>query len=150
VTIGSISLQHEGASIFAIRTYTHSVRQSTQHRRRSLFEDALIVIRRDFGDEDLSLAAVAHRIATSRRQLQRVFAEQGTSFRRELQRARMAHAAMLLRQQALPVAAVARAVGYRQAAQFSKAFRRHHGHPPSEARTGRPQAQPAERSPLAA
>jgi two-component system response regulator YesN len=48
----------------------------------------------------------------------------------------MAHAAQLLRQEALPVAAVARAVGYRQAAQFSKAFRRHHGHPPSEARRG--------------
>jgi transcriptional regulator GlxA family with amidase domain len=126
------------------------VRQSTRHRRRTLFEDALIVIRRDFGDEDLSLAAVAHRIATSRRQLQRVFAEQGTSFRRELQRVRMARAAELLRQQALPVAAVARAVGYRQAAQFSKAFRRHHGHPPSEARSGRRRPGPAERSQLAA
>jgi AraC family transcriptional regulator, regulatory protein of adaptative response / methylphosphotriester-DNA alkyltransferase methyltransferase len=110
------------------------VRQSTQHRRRTLFEDALTAIRRDFADENLSLAAVAHSIATSRRQLQRVFAEQGTSFRRELQRVRMAHAANLLRQQTLPVAAVARAVGYRQAAQFSKAFCRHHGHPPSEAR----------------
>jgi AraC family transcriptional regulator, regulatory protein of adaptative response / methylphosphotriester-DNA alkyltransferase methyltransferase len=115
------------------------VRQSTQHRRRTLFEDALTAIRRDFADENLSLAAVAHSIATSRRQLQRVFAEQGTSFRRELQRVRMAHAANLLRQQTLPVAAVARAVGYRQAAQFSKAFRRHYGHPPSEAR-GAPRA----------
>ncbi|MEA2361739.1 MAG: AraC family transcriptional regulator [Thermoleophilaceae bacterium] len=110
------------------------VRQTTQHRRRSLFEDALGAIRRDFADENLSLAAVAHSIATSRRQLQRVFAEQGTSFRRELQRIRMGRAAELLRHEALPVAAVARAVGYRQAAQFSKAFRRHHGHPPSEAR----------------
>ncbi|MEA2379251.1 MAG: AraC family transcriptional regulator [Thermoleophilaceae bacterium] len=99
-----------------------------------LFQDALIAIRRDYADETLSLAGVAHSIATSRRQLQRVFAEQGTSFRRELQRVRMARAADLLRQEALPVAAVARAVGYRQAAQFSKAFRRHHGHPPSEAR----------------
>jgi AraC family transcriptional regulator, regulatory protein of adaptative response / methylphosphotriester-DNA alkyltransferase methyltransferase len=112
------------------------VRQSTQHRRRTLFEEALNSISREFADENLSLAAVAHSIATSRRQLQRVFAEQGTSFRTELQRVRMAHAAQLLRQQALPVAAVARAVGYRQAAQFSKAFRRHHGHPPSEARRG--------------
>ena len=126
------------------------MRQSTRHRRRTLFEDALIVIRREFGDEDLSLAAVAHAIATSRRQLQRVFAEQGTSFRRELQRVRMARAAELLRQQALPVAAVARAVGYRQAAQFSKAFRRHHGHPPSEARSSRRRPGPAERSQLAA
>jgi AraC family transcriptional regulator of adaptative response / methylphosphotriester-DNA alkyltransferase methyltransferase len=113
------------------------VRQSTQRRRRTLFEDALMAIRRDFADESLSLGAVAHSIATSRRQLQRVLAEQGTSFRRELQRVRMARAADLLRQEALPVAAVARAVGYRQAAQFSKAFRRHHGHPPSEARGAR-------------
>lgn len=112
------------------------MRDSTEHRRRTLFEEALGSISREFADENLSLAAVAHSIATSRRQLQRVFAEQGTSFRRELQRVRMAHAAQLLRQEALPVAAVARAVGYRQAAQFSKAFRRHHGHPPSEARRG--------------
>ena len=110
------------------------VRQSTQHRRRTLFEEALGAISREFADENLSLASVAHSIATSRRQLQRVFAEQGTSFRKELQRARMAHAALLLRQERLPVAAVARAVGYRQAAQFSKAFRRHHGRPPSELR----------------
>jgi AraC family transcriptional regulator, regulatory protein of adaptative response / methylphosphotriester-DNA alkyltransferase methyltransferase len=116
------------------------LRQSTKHRRRTLFDDALAAIARDFGDESLSLAAVAHSIATSRRQLQRVFAEQGTSFRRELQRVRMARAAELLSSGTLPVASVARAVGYRQAAQFSKAFRRHHGHPPSAART-RGQAQ---------
>ncbi len=110
------------------------MRQSTRHRRLTLFEEALAAIGRDYGDETLSLAAVAHSIATSRRQLQRVFAEQGTSFRRELQGVRMSRAAELLREDALPVAAVARAVGYRQAAQFSKAFRRHHGHPPSAAR----------------
>jgi AraC family transcriptional regulator, regulatory protein of adaptative response / methylphosphotriester-DNA alkyltransferase methyltransferase len=111
------------------------VRHSTKQRRRTLFEDALGAIARDFGDENLSLARVAHSIATSRRQLQRVFAEQGTSFRHELQRVRMSHAAEMLSAGRLPVASVARAVGYRQAAQFSKAFRRHHGHPPSVART---------------
>ena len=126
------------------------MRQSTKHRRRALFEDALTAISRDFADESLSLGAVAHAIATSRRQLQRVLAEHGTSFRRELQRVRMAHAAELLRQEALPVAAVARAVGYRQAAQFSKAFRRHHGHPPSAARLGAPQQGRAAGSALAA
>jgi AraC family transcriptional regulator, regulatory protein of adaptative response / methylphosphotriester-DNA alkyltransferase methyltransferase len=62
----------------------------------------------------------------------------------------MAHAARLLRQERLPVATVARAVGYRQAAQFSKAFRRHHGHPPSAARPGTPQRRGAPRSVLAA
>ena len=44
------------------------------------------------------------------------------------------------------MAAVARAVGYRQAAQFSKAFRRHHGHPPSAARPA-PARRRAPRSP---
>ncbi len=94
-----------------------------------------MAIRRDYADEELSLGGVAHSIATSRRQLQRVFGEQGTSFRAELQRVRMTRAAQLLRDDALPVAAVARAVGYRQAAQFSKAFRRHHGRPPSAVRS---------------
>ena len=126
------------------------VRQSTQHRRRTLFEEALGAISREFADENLSLASVARSIATSRRQLQRVFAEQGTSFRKELQRARMAHAALLLRQERLPVAAVARAVGYRQAAQFSKAFRRHHGHPPSAARPKGPRHRRPRGSVLAA
>ena len=113
MTIGSISVQQQSASDWRFWTYTLAVRQSTQHRRRTLFEDALTAISCDFADENLSLASVAHRIATSRRQLQRVFFEQGTSFRRELQRVRMAHAAELLRRDTLPVAAVARAVGYR-------------------------------------
>jgi AraC family transcriptional regulator, regulatory protein of adaptative response / methylphosphotriester-DNA alkyltransferase methyltransferase len=126
------------------------VRHSTRHRRRTLFEEALDAISREFADENLSLGTVAHSIATSRRQLQRVFAEQGTSFRKELQHARMAHAALLLRQERLPVAAVARAVGYRQAAQFSKAFRRHHGLPPSAARPRARQRRRAADSALAA
>ena len=114
--------------------YYVRVRQSTLNRRRELFHEALAAIERDYADEDISLAAVARSIATSRRQLQRVFGERHTSFRRELQRVRMARAAELLREEAMPVGAVARAVGYRQPAQFSKAFRRHHGRPPSELR----------------
>ena len=110
------------------------MRESTLLRRRALFREALDAIERGHADEALSLDSVARSIATSRRQLQRVFAEQQTSFRQELQRVRMTRAADLLRDGALPVAAVARAVGYRQPAQFSKAFRRHHGRPPSQLR----------------
>jgi AraC family transcriptional regulator, regulatory protein of adaptative response / methylphosphotriester-DNA alkyltransferase methyltransferase len=58
----------------------------------------------------------------------------GTSFSRELQRVRMEHAAELLARGSLPVQAVAGAVGYRQAAQFAKVFRRHHGVSPSSFR----------------
>jgi AraC family transcriptional regulator, regulatory protein of adaptative response / methylphosphotriester-DNA alkyltransferase methyltransferase len=94
----------------------------------------MAAIERDYADASLSLGAMARSIATSRRQLQRVFGERQTSFRRELQRVRMTRAAELLRDRTLPVAAVARAVGYRQPAQFSKAFRRHHGRPPSQLR----------------
>jgi AraC family transcriptional regulator, regulatory protein of adaptative response / methylphosphotriester-DNA alkyltransferase methyltransferase len=111
------------------------MRQSTAHRRHALFDEALAVIERDFSNESLSLSTVARTIATSRRQLQRVFAEHGTSFRTELQQVRMGRAAELLRDGELSVSTVARAVGYRHPAQFSKAFRRHHGRAPSELRT---------------
>jgi AraC family transcriptional regulator of adaptative response / methylphosphotriester-DNA alkyltransferase methyltransferase len=110
------------------------MRKSTVLRRRALFDEALAVIERGYADAEISLASVARSIATSRRQLQRVFSEHDTSFRRELQRVRMTRAAELLQGGAMPVATVARAVGYRQPAQFSKAFRRHHGHPPSALR----------------
>jgi AraC family transcriptional regulator, regulatory protein of adaptative response / methylphosphotriester-DNA alkyltransferase methyltransferase len=108
------------------------VRESTVSRRSELYRDAIAVIEHRYSEEDLSLHTVARTIATSRRQLQRAFAETGgTSFRRELQRVRMARAAQLLREGSLSVQAVAGAVGYRQAAQFAKAFRRHYGAPPS-------------------
>lgn len=114
------------------------VRESTVSRRSELYRDALAVIQRRYAEEDLSLQTVARAIATSRRQLQRALAEVGaTSFRRELQRVRMARAAELLREGTLSVRAVAGAVGYRQAAQFAKAFRRHYGAPPSAFRDHR-------------
>ena len=87
---------------------------------------------------DLELDAVARRLATSRRQLQRAFAEAGnTSFRTRLAEVRMQKALELLREGSLPVREVATAVGYRQAAQFAKTFRRHHGRPPSSIRRER-------------
>jgi transcriptional regulator GlxA family with amidase domain len=83
-------------------------------------------------DPDLGLDHVAREIATSSRQLQRVFAELAASaFRDELAAVRMQHGAVLLQTTGLPVAEVARRVGYRQGAQFAKAFRRHAGVSPS-------------------
>jgi AraC family transcriptional regulator of adaptative response / methylphosphotriester-DNA alkyltransferase methyltransferase len=115
--------------------YFELVRPSTVQRRGDLYREARAVIARRYGDDDLSLASVAHEIATSRRQLQRAFAEAGgTSFSRELQRIRMARAAQLLLDGSLPVQDVAATVGYRQAAQFAKVFRRHHGVAPSSFR----------------
>ena len=111
-------------------------RQSTVERRRTLFEEAAEIIQREYAD-NLSLDDLAYRVAASRRQLQRAFAEAGeTTFRSYLQRVRMARAAELLSDSSVPVNRVATAVGYRQPAQFAKAFRRHHGTPPSAFRDG--------------
>jgi transcriptional regulator GlxA family with amidase domain len=111
-------------------------RPATAERRRELFEDAAAIVRADYR-RSLALNEVAHRVAASPRQLQRAFAEAGeTTFRTYVQRVRMVRAAQLLRQHSVPVHRVAVAVGYRQPAQFAKAFRRHHGAPPSAFRNG--------------
>jgi transcriptional regulator GlxA family with amidase domain len=109
-------------------------RQSTIDRRRELYRDGVAIIEREYPGQ-LSLDEVARRVAASRRQLQRAFAEAGeTTFRTYLQEVRMRRAAELLRGSSLPINQVASAVGYRQPAQFAKAFRRHHGTPPSRFR----------------
>ena len=107
------------------------VRKSTVARRRALFEEAAAIVERDYAS-NLNLDDVARRIAASRRQLQRAFMEAGhTTFRTYLREVRMTRAAELLRADHMPVNQIARTVGYRQPAQFAKAFRRHHGKPPS-------------------
>ena len=111
-----------------------AIRSGTVLRRRTLFEEAVDIIEREYAS-DLELDAVARRLATSRRQLQRAFAEAGqTSFRTYLAQVRMGRALELLREGSLPVREVASRVGYRQAAQFAKTFRRHHGRTPSSLR----------------
>jgi AraC family transcriptional regulator of adaptative response / methylphosphotriester-DNA alkyltransferase methyltransferase len=115
---------------------TVAKRPTTIARRRDLFQEAAEIVRREY-PQPVALDDVAHRVASSRRQLQRAFAEAGeTTFRTYLQKVRMVRAAQLLRQDSLPVNRVALMVGYRQPAQFAKAFRRHHGMPPSAFRNG--------------
>ena len=112
-------------------------RPATVERRRALFLEAVAIVDQEYHGR-LALDDVARRVATSRRQLQRAFAEAGeTNFRSYLQRVRMERAAELLRDGDPPVNQVASAVGYRQPAQFAKAFRRHHGAPPSTFRRAR-------------
>ena len=110
------------------------MRTGTVARRRSLYEEACEIIEHEYPDP-LELDDVARRLATSRRQLQRAFAEiGGTSFRTHVARVRMRKALELLREGRLAVREVANTVGYRQPAQFAKTFRRHHGAPPSSFR----------------
>jgi AraC family transcriptional regulator of adaptative response / methylphosphotriester-DNA alkyltransferase methyltransferase len=112
-------------------------RSSTIRLRTSLFEEAAAIVGQEY-DRDLALDEIARRVASSRRQLQRAYAEIGhTTFRTHLTGVRMDAAAELLARGTLTVREVAHRVGYRQPAQFAKAFRRHHGVSPSSYRARR-------------
>ena len=111
-------------------------RPSTIRLRTSLLAEANAIVEREYASA-LALDDVARRVAASRRQLQRAYAEiGGTTFREHLTRVRMERAAELLAGRAPTVREVAHRVGYRQPAQFAKAFRRHHGVAPSDFRSG--------------
>jgi AraC family transcriptional regulator, regulatory protein of adaptative response / methylphosphotriester-DNA alkyltransferase methyltransferase len=111
-------------------------RQSTIRLRASLLEEANAIVATEYAS-DLSLDDIARRVASSRRQLQRAYAEiGGTTFRDHLTSVRMDRAAEMLATRNLTVREVAQRVGYRQPAQFAKAFRRLRGVAPSDFRSG--------------
>jgi len=109
-------------------------RSSTIRLRTALFDDSRAIVDAEFG-EDLALDEIARRVASSRRQLQRAYAEVGhTTFREHLTQVRMQRAAEMLAGRRMTVREVAHRVGYRQPAQFAKAFRRAYGVSPSDFR----------------
>jgi AraC family transcriptional regulator, regulatory protein of adaptative response / methylphosphotriester-DNA alkyltransferase methyltransferase len=114
------------------------LRPATVQRREEILRDALALMQREC-HTDLELPDVARRVASSRRQVQRAFTElYGASFRTALCRIRMRKAAELLGlEEALTVREVAARVGYRQPAQFAKAFQRELGMTPSAFREQR-------------
>lgn len=121
-----------GASAGAGHT---GVRPPTIDRRTSIYHDALAIIEAEYAS-DLRVADIAFRVAASRRQLQRSFAEIGhTTIRDHLTAVRMRHAAEMLASSRIPIREVAVRVGYHQAVHFAKVFRKHHGVPPSAFRT---------------
>lgn len=110
------------------------VPRSAIDRRRVLYQDALAHIAAHFAGA-LTLGEVARGIGTSRRQLQRCFAEIGaTTFRSQLTVVRLERAATLLVESSAPVSAIAGYVGFTDPSQFAKAFRRHHRLSPSDFR----------------
>jgi AraC family transcriptional regulator, regulatory protein of adaptative response / methylphosphotriester-DNA alkyltransferase methyltransferase len=124
-------------------------RPATIRHRTSLFEDATALVEAEFAAE-LSLDDIARRVASSRRQLQRAYAEIGdTTFREHLTAVRMERAAEMLQTRGLTVREVAHRVGYRQPAQFAKAFRRHHDVSPSTYRSRRRLESPGGPRPVA-
>jgi AraC family transcriptional regulator, regulatory protein of adaptative response / methylphosphotriester-DNA alkyltransferase methyltransferase len=110
-------------------------RLSTQEARLAIFDEASAIVEAEFSTSALRIDEVARRVATSPRQLQRIFSEvEGVGFRSHLRHVRMSRAAALLHSTDVPVKEVARDVGYGDPSQFAKTFRRTYGVSPSEAR----------------
>jgi transcriptional regulator GlxA family with amidase domain len=110
-------------------------RPATQESRLAIFAEAVEILA-DESSRPLRIDEVAGRVATSPRQLQRIFADvAGIGFRSYLRRLRMSKAAELLATTPFPVKEIARRVGYGDASQFSKAFKRTYGISPSQCRT---------------
>ena len=120
-------------SVFDSGSQARSPRPTVgRERRRAIYGDAMRVLRRRYAEPQLTADDLALEVFTSRRQLQRAFKEAGTSFRAELCSLRMRTAASLLQQYPeMSVQQVGLRVGYRQAAQFAKAFRRAHSMTPT-------------------
>jgi two-component system, response regulator YesN len=111
------------------------MRPDTVESRRRLYLLARLIIARHYRQE-LTLARVARALASSPRQLQRSFEQFGQgSFREDLLARRLAVGAdLLLAKREVPVADVARLVGYRQGSHFARAFRRRYGLAPASYR----------------
>ncbi len=102
-------------------------------RRRAIFEEAVAVIEQRY--DQVSLVELAQAIFTSKRRLQRAFAEAGTSFQATLHTIRMERSAELLVESSLAVSEIAHLVGYIAPAQFSRTFRRHYQLTPTQLRS---------------
>jgi AraC-like DNA-binding protein len=98
--------------------------EETEREHQLLFRQATVLIEQALGDRDLSLTPVAHELAISPRQLQRVFDEiGGESFSAYLLRVRIERALRLL-DSGMPARLVAAHVGYSSGSALHKAMRR--------------------------
>ena len=86
------------------------------------------------GDERPDLARVAARCALSTRSLRRHLAAQGLSFRAELRRLRLEYAHHALAHTDLPIAEIARRLGYSEQSALTRAVRQALGVSPSRLR----------------
>lgn len=112
----------------------HSLLGCSQERgdKQRLAEKAYAYLVSRCGDRALRVEHAARHCAVSTVYLRKLFAETyGRSPQEVLISMRMGRAAALLRER-LPVGEVARAVGYGDVYQFSRAYRRYFGHAPTQ------------------
>ena len=102
-----------------------------------LTQEALSILRKQYHDQALSLAAMAGRLHVSGAHLSRTFKrDTGASFSRYLLTMRLERAGEMLACGALSVAQVARDAGIGDAAYFHRVFKRHTGMTPGQYREG--------------
>lgn len=100
---------------------------------RLLFESLCNVIRENAGNPDLTVPLLCEMLHISRTKLYtKVNGMTGMSPKRFLHEYRLKIAAHLLSEGGMTVSEVADATGFNSASYFSKAFRKHYGHMPSE------------------
>jgi AraC-like DNA-binding protein len=86
--------------------------------------------------EDVSLKTVAPRLGVSIRTLQRSLDQHGLTFRAVLDSTRMAKAEALVRRKGITIKQIARTLGYSNQQNFTRAFHRWFGRPPTTSRPG--------------
>lgn len=104
---------------------------------RALLNDARVAITYAIADPDFTAGGLAARLGCSRAHLYSVFGRTGDTVANALRTARMSHARRLLVRTRLSVGAIATAVGYRNEAAFSRAFRASEGVNPIALRNSR-------------
>lgn len=123
------------------------MRAHTIHEQQRLHLLASTLIARNYR-RPLTLASVAKALSSSPRQLQRAYTRFDSSFSEDLLAVRMSMARQLLIEQpSIPVADVARLVGYTRATHFARAFRRRYGLPPAAFRAREAGARARSRTP---
>ncbi|MBD9374557.1 helix-turn-helix domain-containing protein [Rhizobium sp. ARZ01] len=84
-----------------------------------------------FGEGEMDQETIAEMVGLSARTLRRRLLEEGLTFRDEIERLRMEYAREMILQTNLPFMELASRLGYRQQSDFTRAFRRAEGIPPS-------------------
>ena len=106
-------------------------------RDRRMFNQAIAILTRQLTAPP-SGVDLAHRVGTNQQRLTRIFREQvGMSPYEYLQQLRLERGRGLLHDTDLQVQLIADRVGYRNAGDFTRAFRRHFGVTPRQYRRGR-------------
>jgi AraC-like DNA-binding protein len=135
--VASVSAELLGSGLHRLATAA-----SRPMSREALSAVLRSTIVRRLDDPRLSVSSLAQEVGASTRAVHAVFADEGTSPSREIRHLRLARAAKLLASTNLPIAEVARASGFADAATFRNAFRREAGQAPRDyrasMRTGEP------------